>query len=311
VRASSSETPQSSSVASLPAETVTASFSDTTQLQASDYRLQVVGGNYVLTRLSDGQQTTLSSLSPGNPATVDGVTISVSGTPTNGDTFMIEPVHYGANALSVSIGQPQQIAAASPVRASIPSGNSGSLSVASLSVAGPNRNANLSDAVSVNFTGPTSYTITDSTNGASASGTYTAGQPISFNGWSLTLLGTPATGDSVAVGANSGGTGDNTNALALAQLQNSNLIDGGSLGSGYASVVAQVGIMTANAQADQQNQQAILQSATNAQSAVSGVNLDEEASKLMQYQQQYQAAAQVIAIASTLFNQILSIASTA
>ena len=59
-----------------PAETVTATFSDATKLQASDYRLQVVSGKYQLTRLSDGQQTTLSSL-PGTAATVDGITISV------------------------------------------------------------------------------------------------------------------------------------------------------------------------------------------------------------------------------------------
>ena len=110
-----------------------------------------------------------------------------------------------------------------------------------------------------------------------------------------------------SIGPNVGGNGDNTNALALAQLQNSNLIDGGQLGAGYASVVSQVGTMTANAQADQQNQQTILNSAVTAQSSLSGVNLDEEASKLMQYQQQYQAAAKIISIASTLFNQILSI----
>ncbi|HEX4596348.1 MAG TPA: flagellar hook-associated protein FlgK [Burkholderiaceae bacterium] len=294
-----------------PAETVSAAFSDTTQLKASDYRLQVVSGQYVLTRQSDGQQTTLSSLSAGNPATVDGITISVSGAPVDGDTFTIEPVRAGANDMAVSIGQPQQIAAASPVRASLPAGNTGSVSVASLSVAGPSPDANLTDSVSINFTSPTAYTITDSTSGASSSGTYTSGQPISFNGWNLTLLGAPASGDSVSVGANSGATGDNTNALALAQLQNANLIGGTSLGSGYASVVAQVGTITANAQADQQNQQAILQSAQNAQSSISGVNLDEEASHLMQYQQQYQAAAKVIDIASTLFSQILSIASTA
>jgi flagellar hook-associated protein 1 FlgK len=292
-----------------PAETVTATFSDTTQLKASDYRLLVSNGQYVLTRLSDGQQTTLSSL-PGTPATVDGITISVSGTRTNGDTFMIEPVRSAAGNLAVAIGQPQQIAAASPVQASIPSANIGTLSVSSLSVTGPTRNPNLTDAVTVAFSSPTSYTITDSVSGATASGTYTPGQPIAFNGWNLTLLGAPKAGDSVNVAANVGGTGDNTNALALAQLQNANLIDGTSLGAGYAAVVSQVGTMTANAQADQQNQQSILHDAVNAQSSVAGVNLDEEASKLLQYQQQYQAAAKVIAIASTLFNQILSIASS-
>ena len=272
-----------------PAETVTATFSDATKLQASDYRLQVVSGNYQLTRLSDGQQTTLSSL-PGTAATVDGITISVTGTATNGDSFTLEPVRAASANLAVSIGQPQQIAAASPVT-------------------GPPRTPNLTDAVTVSFSSPTSYTITDSTSGTSSSGTYTSGQPISFNGWSLTLLGASHAGDSVNVGPNVGGTGDNTNALALAQLQNANVVNGTSLGSAYAAVVSQVGTTTANAQADQQNQQTILQNAVNAQSSMAGVNLDEEAAKLMQYQQQYQAAAKVISIASTLFNQILSIAS--
>jgi flagellar hook-associated protein 1 FlgK len=293
-----------------PVETVSATFSDTTQLQASDYRLQVVGGAYQLTRLSDGQQTTLSSL-PSTPATVDGITISVNGTPTNGDTFTIEPVRSNAANMAVAIGQPQQIAAASPVHASMPSTNTGALSVSSLSVAGPTRNANLTDPVTISFSSATSYTITDPTSGTSASGTYTPGQPIAFNGWNLTLLGAPLAGDSVNVGPNVGGTGDNTNALALAQLQNANVIDGGSLGSGYANVVSQVGTLTANAQADQKNQQTILNDAVNAQSSLAGINLDEEASKLMQYQQQYQAVAKVISIASTLFNQILQIAASA
>jgi flagellar hook-associated protein 1 len=282
-----------------PVETVAASFSDTTQLQASDYTLQVVGGQYVLTRQSDGQRTTFATL----PATIDGITINVSGTATNGDRFTIEPVRSGASNLAVSIGQPQQIAAASPVQASMPATNTGSLSVSSLSVVGPTRNANLTNSVNLSFTSATSYSI----NGVAQATPYQAGQPIQYNGWSLTLLGTPQAGDQVNVAANVGGTGDNTNALALGQLQNANLVDGTALGSGYAAVVAQVGTMTANAQADQQNQQSILNDAVNAQSSLSGVNLDEEAAKLLEYQQQYQAAAKIISIASTLFNQILTI----
>jgi flagellar hook-associated protein 1 FlgK len=37
------------------------------------------------------------------------------------------------------------------------------------------------------------------------------------------------------------------------------------------------------------------------------VNLDEEASRLIQYQQQYQAAAKVIATARAIFDEVLSI----
>ena len=291
-------------------ENVTITDSNPSQLQASDYTMQVSGGQYLLTRLSDGQQTNLSTgsyaLAPGSPVTIDGMTISVSGAATNGDRFTLQPVRTGASDLAVAIGQPQQIAAASPIQAAMPSSNTGSLSVSSLSVQGPARNASLTNPATLNFTSATSYSI----NGGAAQ-TYTSGQPIQYNGWSLTLLGTPAAGDQVSVSPNLSGTGDNTNALALAQLQNTNLVGGQPLGSAYASVVAQVGTMTANAQADQKNQASILGDAVNAQSSVAGVNLDEEAAKLMQYQQQYQAAAKVISIASTLFNQILSIASGA
>ena len=47
---------------------------------------------------------------------------------------------------------------------------------------------------------------------------------------------------------------------------------------------------------------------TNAEEAVlatSGVNLDEEAARLIRYQQSYQAVAQVVAVASTLFDSLL------
>jgi len=112
----------------------------------------------------------------------------------------------------------------------MPSSNTGTLSVSSLSVAGPARNANLTDAVTVSFSSATGYTITDATSGASASGTYTPGQPIAFNGWSLTLLGAPQSGDSVNLGPERRRHRGHTNALALAQLQNASVIDGNSLG---------------------------------------------------------------------------------
>jgi flagellar hook-associated protein 1 FlgK len=37
------------------------------------------------------------------------------------------------------------------------------------------------------------------------------------------------------------------------------------------------------------------------------VNLDEEASRLMQFQQQYQAAAKVIQVGRTIFDEVLSL----
>ena len=43
-----------------------------------------------------------------------------------------------------------------------------------------------------------------------------------------------------------------------------------------------------------------------ARDSVSGVNLDEEAAAMLRYQQAYQASAQIISMASTLFDSLLS-----
>ena len=104
-----------------------------------------------------------------------------------------------------------------------------------------------------------------------------------------------------------GGPSDNRNALALADLQREKFMLGGTstVQAAYAQVVADVGARTRHADLNAQAQQGLLRQAEEAHSAVSGVNLDEEAAKLMHYQQAYQAAAQAIAVAQTLFDTLI------
>lgn len=290
------------STANAGAATISVAFSNTTQLQASDYRVDFAGGNYTLTRLSDNVSWTQTTPN----FSQDGLTISLANTPpASGDTFMVQAVRGGARSMGVAITQPSQIAAASAVRASLASSNTGSVAVASLNVVGP-RTAATVNPTTISFTGPSTYSITDGATTLTGQ-TLTAGTPITFNGWSLTLTGTPANGDTLTVTPNTGGTGDNRNALALAAIQNRALVGGGQIASSFSAVVARVGAEAQNAQSFNAAQGAILKDALGAESAVSGVNLDEEASRLMQYQQQYQAAAKVIATASTLFQSVLSI----
>jgi flagellar hook-associated protein 1 FlgK len=283
---------------------LTASFSNTSQVQASNYQVKVEGGNYVVTRLSDGTQTTFTSM----PATIDGMTLNFSGgTPANGDIFNVSPVQDAASTMSVNLTQGSQIAAGSALEATTGSSNTGSLTVGNLALqALPNNpNANLNNTVVLNFTSPTSYTYT--TGGVtSAAQTYTAGQAINVNGWSLTLSGTPASGDSVTVAATGSGTGDNRNVQLMTQLQNQGIVGGQTLDSAYSAVVGSVGAIASTANTDQTSKDAILSSATSNESSVSGVNLDEEATNLMQYQQQYQAAAQLINASNTIFNALIT-----
>ena len=107
--------------------------------------------------------------------------------------------------------------------------------------------------------------------------------------------------------AQGGGPSDNRNALALAELQREKFMLGGTatVQGAYAQVVADVGSRTRHADLDATAQRGLLMQAEEAHSAESGVNLDEEAAKLMHFQQAYQAAAQAIAVAQTLFETII------
>lgn len=107
--------------------------------------------------------------------------------------------------------------------------------------------------------------------------------------------------------AQTGAVGDNRNALALADLQNKSVLFGNTAGltDAYGYLVADVGSKTHQAGSNAEVQKQLLGQAESAKSAVSGVNLDEEAADLVRFQQAYAAAAQVIATANTLFDTLL------
>ena len=112
-----------------------------------------------------------------------------------------------------------------------------------------------------------------------------------------------------ATGITAGGS-NNENALQLAGLQTSRVMNGGTatFQSAYSQMVSFVGNKAREVQIGERSQEAQLQQAIDAQQALSGVNLDEEAANLVRFQQSYQAAARVMSIAGTLFDEILSVA---
>ncbi len=152
-----------------------------------------------------------------------------------------------------------------------------------------------------------SYVVVDSGGNTTTSGTYTAAADIAFNGIRVSVRGAPNVGDTFNVGSNIGGTGDNRNALALAALQwEANLESGtATYQDGYGQVAADVGTRTRQAQLNRDAQEALLNHTLAARGEVSGVNLDEEAANMIRYQQLYQASAQIIATADTLFQTLL------
>ena len=113
----------------------------------------------------------------------------------------------------------------------------------------------------------------------------------------------------IAAAAQTGAVGDNGNALSLGALQTANTLGNGTVSyqGAYSQLVSQVGNKTRELDVTSSAAGKLLSETTNSLQAESGVNLDEEATNMLRYQQAYQAAAKVMQIASQLFDTLLTI----
>jgi flagellar hook-associated protein 1 FlgK len=286
---------------------LSATVVDALALTTSDYRVAFNAGNYTVTRLSDSTSSVFATL----PQTVDGVRIVLaSGTPSNGDTFLLQPTRAGARDISVKLLDSAQIAAAAPIRTAAALANTGSATISAGVVVGPPpTNANLQQPVTITFTSATTFDVSGTGTGNPTGLVYSPGGSISFNGWTLSIAGSARTGDSFTVTQNAGGVSDNRNAVLLAGLQSAKTIAGGTATyqSAYSQSVASIGSKTRETQVASAAQQTLVQQTEAAQQSLSGVNLDEEAANLIRYQQLYQASGKLIEIASKLFDTLLAI----
>ena len=107
-------------------------------------------------------------------------------------------------------------------------------------------------------------------------------------------LSVAITDPSLIAASSDGSPGSNGNADAMYALNNQPIIAGQSPTNYYSGVVFNVGNDTASASAEQTASTSILQQLNDQRSAISGVSLDEEAANMVQYQDAYQASAQVI-----------------
>lgn len=296
----------------------TATGIDAGKLTTSNYLVRFDGTNFSLT--DSATNVTTSGLNNAQLLTAlgnVGLTLTTSGTPLAGDQFLILPTRSGARDLNVAITDPAAIAAAAPIKTAANPANTGTASVslgAVDSATQPPLNANLQATVTLTFTGANTFDVVGTGTGDPTGVAYTAGGNITFNGWVIQLNGTPAAGDVFTISSNTGGVGDNRNALALAGLQSTNTLIENAAGNptasyqgAYAQLVSAVGSDTQRVRNGSQAQQALLDSAVQTQQSLSGVNLDEEAANLLRFQQAYQAAARIIQTSSTLFDTILGI----
>lgn len=302
--------PKAPAVVNTGTATLTLGVADVTKFVASDYEINFTGAAVgSITRKSDGVVSTFS----GVPIIIDGLTISAGGVANVGDRFLLKPFSTSASNIRAEFSSPSSLAVASPVAGKMGTTNTGSLQLNAL-VARANPPTNV--PLTVSFTGTNTYTRSDT--GAIVH-TYISGQTIdgnaspALNGWSLVLQGSPKTGDSFTVFDIKDIANNNSidfklnagNANAIMNLRDAAMFDGASLTDGYAGMIAQIGIRTQSANYAANVSGAIAANLETDRTSVSGVNLDEEASKLIQYQQAYQASAKVIQIAQNIFDTLI------
>jgi flagellar hook-associated protein 1 FlgK len=265
-----------------------------------EYRLTVKATGVELTT---GGVTGPLMLGPG-PYERDGLTFTVDAGALD-DSFVFRPDIGLAKNLKMALTAPDQLAAASPVLVTPGLGNSSGLSVEQMSAV--SASASLTNPVTLTFQANGTYTVLDTVTSVTSTGNpYTPGQPININGWSLTLRGSPGSGDSFTVApALTGATSQNSgNAGAILALRDK-MFDGVPLGDGYVSVISSLGTKVQSAKFAAEFTSQVATSTESARSGMAGVNLDEEAARLLQFQQSYQASAKFLQIAQSTFDTLL------
>ena len=293
---------------------------DSSQLLASDYDLRAdpsgAAGVWKLTRLSDGVARSVAS-----GDVVDGFRVTVAAPlPAAGDSFLLKPVGTAARNMQRVLDDPRGIAAAAPITGTTSVNNTGTATIASLTANGAAIDPNLT--ATITFTdaiGGFSVTFVDATGRlptSTSTGTWTAGQPIMLNGWTMQLNGVPRQNDVVTVQKTEFPAGDNGNARALLALRdaaivgqvnqsNGSIVPGNSVTDAYADTIANIGVRVQSAQTAAEQSASMASVAQSASSSSSGVNLDEEAARLIQFQQSYQAAAKMLQVAQSIFDSLL------
>jgi flagellar hook-associated protein 1 FlgK len=203
----------------------------------------------------------------------------------------------------VALTSPSQLAVASPVLVEADPDNSGTLEVESLYRPGGQTPPGGWTGTTIEFVSG-GYT----TDGGTTVVPFTSGQPIEVDGFRLTLRGAPTVGDVFTVRPPAAGetiTQNAGNGQALLALRDAVALDGYTLSDGYIPVFSAVSSSIQSAKSAAEFSSGVAEAAESARANQAGVNLDEEAARLLQFQQAYQASAKFLQTAQSLFDTLL------
>ncbi|MEK6748995.1 MAG: flagellar hook-associated protein FlgK [Pseudomonadota bacterium] len=314
-------------------------------LTAHDYKVYYDGVSWSLIDTTSKTSTPIVPAPAAGVATpylnLNGIGLDITidltgGAAVAGDTWNIRPTRDASRTIGLNVTDPRDIAAADPVRTTAGKSNLGDAKIGLATILDitqplfqpppvpPGFNnagtATQPGNMRVRFLTATTFEVDDPVTGLPIAGgagpfVYTSGTAIDLPPGAgpafplqVSISGTPQPGDTFDVAYNTNGFSDNRNARALADLQRTTTLVGGTATyqDAYSQLVVQVGGITRDGKINTDAQEAMRKQAEELVQSVSGVNLDEEAANMIKFQQAYSAAAQMISTANTVFQTLLS-----
>ena len=320
------------------AGTVTATVADGSALKATDYKVTFAAGSIAsIQRVADGLYFNPALYSPttvppddgfrdavapvgATPVVFDGLSLTGAGVVSG--TAIIKPAADAGKSIAVALSSPKELAVASRVSVSPVISNTGNASIEYSGLTLVSGTLPVTPLTIPPFqltyaSAGNSFGVTPAASVAPASISYTPGQPLQFTytsgadsfTYSLTLRGQPADGDKFDLAQTSGAAVkfNSGNAKAILDLRDKTVFDGNTtLSDGYVTVFSSVASTLRESKFSAEFSTAQAAAAETQRANKAGVNLDEEAALLIQYQQAYQASAKYMGTVQSLFDTLMS-----
>ena len=147
----------------------------------------------------------------------------------------------------------------------------------------------------------------DGARGTTANPLYIFNQPTAVAGSAASMNVVMTDPNQIAAAGLGQGTGDNTNAAAMANLANQSIVSGLSPTNYFSNFVSTLGATVSGVQAENTAQNASVTQLQTQNNALSSVSLDDEASSMTTLERSYQAASQVFTMLNTIMAAALNL----
>ncbi|GAB0114446.1 FlgK family flagellar hook-associated protein [Acidisoma sp. C75] len=316
--------------------TLAASVSDPAALDTAGSRYSVTFSGTAGWSATNQATGTSYSLGTGTSLKLPGLTLAVSGTPAANDSFTVDASPAAAGSIAVATAQPSAIAAADPYvvtpgqiqsDGSVINSNGGTVTGGSPSVTtSPATGAvtlpqsAVGQTLQIVFTSATNFNVTTATTpsttvaSGSLSGTngsatiaipYASSSAASGSYWQVPISGTAVAGDVLTLSQSGSGNGNNAQRMQTLWTNATSSSGSGSMQQAFLSLTTGLGSQAQQATTTQTQTAAQVTTATTNLQSVAGVDLNQQAVLLTEYQQAFQASAQVITSARAMFQSLL------